>query len=166
MTGIRRGEVRNHQSSRRRFRMVPGEAVRMIRKHLDHSAVGDFSALALNNHAFEFGFERAQSGNAAFDLSQLSAGDPVGGVTGLPGIIGEAQEFADRVERETEFPAVADEGETLQVLRPVAPLVASGAQRLWHQANLLVIADGLHLTACAPGKQSDRQVYFHDDFSY
>jgi hypothetical protein len=46
-----------------------GCAMGVISQHLDHPAIGDLPACTLHDHAFQFGLERGQTRQAAFNLS-------------------------------------------------------------------------------------------------
>lgn len=56
-----------------------------------------------------------------------------------------AEQVSDRLQRKSELPAVSDESEALDVATVVAALIARRARGFWHQPDLLVVADRLHL---------------------
>ena len=59
----------------------------MVAQYLDHPAVCDPPARALQDHAFEFRLKRHQAGKAALDLGQLGPSDGIGGGAELVGIV-------------------------------------------------------------------------------
>ena len=136
---------------------MAGRAKRMVAQHLDHPAIGDRPARALHDHAFKFDLQGHQPGEAALNLGQLRARDGVGGGAGLVRIVRKAEEIADRFQRETQIAGVPDEGEPLQRLAAVEPLVAGAAFGLGQNADLLVVADRRHLHPGLRPELSDGQ---------
>ena len=86
---------------------VIGRAERMVAQHLDHPAIGNAAARALQHHALQFSLQRRQSRKAAFDLGQLRAGDGIGGGTGLVRPIRQAEQIADGFERKAKVAGMA-----------------------------------------------------------
>lgn len=70
---------------------------------------------------------------------------------------GEAQERADAIDAEPQLAAAPDEGEALPVRGLVEPVPAFRASRFRHQADPLVVPDGLEVHAAQPGELADRQ---------
>lgn len=122
----------------------------MIRENLDDAALGDPAAAALFHHPFKLAFQAHKPSNAVFHLPQLRLGNRVGGLARLRGVIGQAQQGADRIQRESEIASVTDERETVGMRRGVETLVAGRARGDRQQADLLVIPDCLWL---APGSR-------------
>ena len=137
--------------------MVIGRAKRMVAQDLDHPAIGDAAARTLKHHTLQFGFEGRQTRQAALDLDQLRAGDGIGGSTGLVRPIRQAEQIADGFEPKAKVARMADEGQPLQRLAAVKPLVTGAAFGFWQQADLFVVADGRHLHPGVGAKFSDGQ---------
>lgn len=62
-------------------------------------------------------------------------------------MVAEVEQLADRIERETELPRMADEGQSVKLCIVVAPLPAFGPAGFGHESDLFVVPDGLHLCA-------------------
>ena len=135
--------------------------VHVIDKCFDDAALGDSPAATTPDHAFEFDCQCLQARDPAFHLLKLPPGDAVDGRAGAVGLVRQAQQLSDSIQREAQFPAVADECQSFKMLTSEAPLVALGARRIRHQADLLVVADRLDLTARLGGKLTDRKTWFH-----
>lgn len=134
-------------------------ALSVISENFDHTAVGDAAVGALFDHALEFEPQRPKMFDTSIDFRELFARDRVGGFTGLIGSIGEAEEVADRFEREAELARVADERQSADVRSAVKPLVPAGTLGSSEQPDLLVVADRLHLAAGGIGEASDRELH-------
>jgi hypothetical protein len=127
--------------------MQVDSALGPVGKRFDDAAVADPAACALLEHAFELALEHCQPAQPLLDLLKLAPGKSIDSIAGLVRAIRQAEQLADRIERETEVTAMADESEAVDVLSPVATLVAGSACGLRHEPDLLVIADRLHLAA-------------------
>jgi hypothetical protein len=110
------------------------------------AAVGAPSAL--REHALELALQHRQPSQPPLDLLELAPLKLIDGIARLLRAIRQAEQLVDRLERETELTAVADEGEPVNMPLSVAALVAGDAGRLGHEPDLLVVADRLHLAAC------------------
>lgn len=128
----------------------------MIAQHLDHTAVGYRSALALREHALEFPLEGLQAGNAPPHGLQLRTGDGVCRIAGRIGVVGKAEQRADGVQRKAKLARVADELEPIDLTAVIQALIALRAPRRGQQADLLVVSDRLDLAAGGPRHLSDR----------
>lgn len=137
--------------------IVHAVRMRAVGQHFDDTALANLAAAALRYHPLELALERRELPDATLDGFELALGDGIDGGTGPIGNIGKIEQFADCVEREAEFPAVTDKGEPCHVLLAIAPLIAFRAHWLRHQANLLVIADGLDLAAGLRGELTNRE---------
>lgn len=124
-----------------------GQTLSVVSKHLNHPTVGDAATVALGNHTLQLRLESVESGDAAFHLFKLAPRDAIRRRAGALGVIRQAQEFTNSSQWESELAAVTDKHQSFGVSPTEPPLVAAGAHRLWHQADLFVIADGLHLAA-------------------
>ena len=99
------------------------------------------------NHAFQFRAQRLQAGHALLHLFELATRDGISLITGPVGMVAEVEQLADRIERETELPRMADEGQSVELCIVVAPLSAFGPARFGHESDLFVVPDGLHFCA-------------------
>lgn len=68
-------------------------------------------------------------------------------LAGLSGAVRKTQKLTDGVQREAQFPAMADEIQSFEVFRAEAPLIAFGVRRIWHQTDLFIVTDRLHFAA-------------------
>jgi hypothetical protein len=134
-----------------------GRAKRMVAQNFDNAAIGDLAACTLHDHSFKFGLQRCQSRKAAFNLCQLSLRDGIGSSAGLIRSVRQAQQVADRFEREAQIAGVPDEGQTLHRFAAVESLVARAALGFGKQADLLVIADRRYLHPGGLAQLSDSQ---------
>jgi hypothetical protein len=117
----------------------------MVAKDLDDPAIGDPPARALHDHALLFRLQRGKAHQATFHLGQLRLGDGVGGSAALVGMVRQAEQVADCLEREAKIAGMPDEGQPLRRLAALKPLVAGTALSLGQESDLFVIADGRHL---------------------
>jgi hypothetical protein len=78
--------------------MIIGQAVPMIRQHLDNAAFGDPSAAALGNHAPQLALKGAQPRDPLLDLAKMHLRDAVDDGAGAVGMVGEAQQLANGIE--------------------------------------------------------------------
>ena len=60
--------------------MVLVQALPVIHEHADNPAISDLAALALTDHAPEFGLQRLKARDTTFHLFKLAPGDVVGGI--------------------------------------------------------------------------------------
>ena len=115
-------------SQRRRCRglsmMILGHALGVVREDVDHSAVSDPTTPALLHHALKLGLQHGKTGDPRLHFSQMSPGNSVRLLARSVRIIAQFQQFADRIQGKSEFPAVADEGEPVSVHFPVKPLIS------------------------------------------
>lgn len=134
-----------------------GCAKRMVTQNFDDPAIGNLAARTLHDHALEFGFQRGQARKATFDFDQLRPSDGISGGTGLVGIVRQAQEIPDRLEREAQIARMPNEGEPFHRLAAIKPLVARAAFGFGKEADLLVIADRRNLHSGGFAQFSDGQ---------
>ena len=87
----------------------------MVPQHLKHLAISRPPAAAFVNHAFQFRAQRLQAGHALLHLFELATRDGISLVAGPVGMVAEVEQLADRIERETELPRVADEGQSIEL---------------------------------------------------
>ena len=85
--------------------------------------------LALVYKLPELGAKRCQIRELAFHFGQMSACDPVNLRAWLTSVIGQAQQFADVVERETKIAATADEAQAGKVALGIGPVIAASPRR-------------------------------------
>ena len=104
--------------------MVLGHALGVVRQDVDHPAVGDPATPTLLHHALKLGLEHGQAGDPRLHFPQMSPGNSVRLLARSVRIIAQFQQFADRVQGKSEFPAVADEGEPISVYFPVKSLIS------------------------------------------
>jgi hypothetical protein len=127
-------------------------SMRVVRERLDNAAVAHAASSTLLDHPLELGLEYREAGEPLFDLRELAPRELIDGIARLLRTIRQAEQLADRLEREAELAAVPDEGQAVGVPLVVTALVASRARRLRHEPDLLVVADRLHLAASCPRK--------------
>ncbi len=106
--------------------MVDGQAlgVGVIRQHLDDSAIRDFAALALLDHALEFDFQPLESVNPLLYRVQVTPCNRIHGLTRLSRLVTHRQHLAHIVQGKSQLAGVADEGQPGGVLWAVYALVA------------------------------------------
>ena len=131
---------------------VIGRAEGVVAQDFNDPAIGDFPTCTLHDHTFQFGLQSGQARQAAFNLGKLRAGDGIGSGAGLVWPVREAEQVADRFQRETQIARVSDESQTLQRFAAVESLVACAAFGFRKKAYLLVVADCWHLH---PGRLSE-----------
>jgi len=112
-------------------------------------AVTGLVGMAVRFDARQFLFQTFQPGDALADRGEMRGRDTVRLVMGHGGVLAQADQFANRLERQAEIAGMADEGQPVEFGAGVAALVAGGTFRRVDQAHLLVIADGRHLDAGA-----------------
>lgn len=100
-------------------------AFSVIAEHFDHPAIRNTAAGALRDHPLKLEFERVQMLDAPLDLGKLGTRDGVRSVTRLVGPVGKTQQIADRLDRKSEIPRVADEGQPVDIRLAVDALVAA-----------------------------------------
>lgn len=137
--------------------MLARGAIAVIAKRLDHSAIGDGPLRALVDHPFQLYLQRRQPRDPCLDRGQLLPGDGIGSRAGLVGPIGQAQQVADRFQREAEIAGMTDEGQPCKRRPIIEALVARAALGFGQQADLLVIADRRQFDPCRRAKLSNRQ---------
>lgn len=71
-------------------------------------------------------------------------------LAGVVRLLREVQQFADRVDLESEFPRVPDEAQPAQIGAIVKATVAFGAWRRGQEPYRFVVADRRHLDAAVP----------------
>jgi hypothetical protein len=143
--------------------MLSGSEQRVIAESLDDAAIGNPAARALIDHSVEFQLEGLQPLDPLFDLGQLCPCDGVGSLAGLIGMVHETQEVTDRSQRKPESPCVSDKCQAIDdglIVEPLVPFRPRGARQ---QADLLIVADRLHLAAGGLGDAADREMIRHDD---
>lgn len=134
--------------------LVPAHAV--IGEGRDDAAVPNSMALLMIEHPREFAAKTVEHRNAAIDLFKLLSSDPVGPGTVRVLLVGERQKFADCRQREAQFACVPHEAQSLTMHFCVPTLCTWCAKRCRKNADLLVIADRLHLAAHLPSQFTDR----------
>jgi hypothetical protein len=75
----------------------------MVGQDLDHAALGNPPSVAPGDHALELGPERGEPFEAALDIGQVGAGDPVGIVAGPVWTVREPQQVADGPDRKPQL---------------------------------------------------------------
>ena len=98
---------------------VIGRAEGVVAQNLDHPAIGDAPTRALHDHPLKFCLQGHQSGEAAFNLGQLRPGDGISSSAGLVGSVRQAEEIADRFQREAQIEGMPNEGQPFQCLATV-----------------------------------------------
>ena len=139
------------------MRLVPAE--RVIGERLDDAAIADAAMAAFLDHAAQLGAQGNELLDPALDLGEAAERDAVGGVAGGLRLRGERQQFADRLDLETEIACMPDEGQALCGRLVVDAAVALGARNIGQDADLLVVPDGRHLDAGAARQSADREVH-------
>lgn len=85
----------------------------------------------------------------------MAAGDPIDCRAVLLRLVREREQGAHVHELESQPPGVTDEGEPLEMLRAVVPIIAPGPRRLGKEVDTLVLADRLRVEAGAGGEFAD-----------
>ncbi len=124
-------------------------AKRVIAEGGQYGAIAHRAVVAAFHDALEFMLEAFQARNARAHLLQMLTGNAIRRFTGLFGMTAQFDQFADRVDAETEIAGVADEGKPLQSLLVVAALVAGRTLGRFDQSGILVVSDRRHLYAHA-----------------
>src|SRR3546814_18903428 len=75
----------------------------------------------------------------------MHSGDVIDDLARLFLVVGNAQQLANLVERKSEITGSADERQPLKVLHAVGAVTGRRARRRREQADLLILADRLHL---------------------
>ena len=119
------------------------EAFAVIGKHFDHVAFGDMTVAASLHHDFQFRLEGEKTPDPLVHVGKPRLGDGIGFRTGALGRILEIEQRADRVDIETQFPGMPDEGQPPQVRILEDPAIAPVAPGRRKQAGLFVVANGL-----------------------
>lgn len=103
----------------------------------------------------ELALEGAQLADALADVADVFVHQRVDGAAIGAGLLAPAQKGLDFLQRQAQPPALADEGQLLGVLRPVAAPVAVAARGGGQQALALVIADGVNWGGGGAGQFAD-----------
>ena len=105
--------------------------------------------------------KRCKPFEAALDIGQVRAGDPVGIVAGSLRIVREPQQIADGLDRKPQLAGVADEAQALQVVRAVGAVVARRAAGVGQEPDPLVVADRLDLGRSRRREITDPELFVH-----
>jgi hypothetical protein len=100
-------------------------------------------------------FKTAQLADLFPDLRDTGVGDLLE-IAALEGrLLPHGEEFAGFLHAETEIAEPANEQQPPRLGFGIAPLASLGALRFWHQADALIIADGIDLAPSQAGKFAD-----------
>lgn len=122
----------------------------VIVQGIDDLAIGDMTALALAEHALEFGLQRLQPGDLQFNGHEMPGGNGIDFGAVAIGPVGQAQERSYISKLEAKRPRVADEGQPRKVRGAIVPVIARRSRWGRQQALLLVEANGFGLGAGLP----------------
>lgn len=144
--------------------MLVSLAERVIAEDGDDAAVGDPAAAALVQHSGQLQPQCLQAGDPALDLVKLTLSNGVDGLTWFIGIVHQAQQIADRLQRKAQLTRMTDERQPVDIRLAIEALVTLRTDGLRQQADLLVIADGLDLAASGAGEAADGVRRGHHQF--
>ena len=77
--------------------------------------------------------------------------------TRCPARLGENEQLLDFADGEADLARAADKGRPFDMLRPLAPVIACGPGRFWHQADALIISHCFQMDPGRLGEPSDGQ---------
>jgi hypothetical protein len=103
----------------------------------------------------QLAFERAQALQPGPHPLQLRFDQGLGIAAVVARAVDEIEQVLHFRQRHVERPAVAHEGQPLQLGRAVAPVAVGLARRRRQQAGLFVIADGVHVDAGGTAQVAD-----------
>ena len=83
--------------------------MRVIAQHLDDPAIGYRVTGTLHHHALQFGFQGHKPRKAALNLGKLRPCNGVCSGAGLIGIVRQAEQIADCLQRKTKLAGMTDE---------------------------------------------------------
>ena len=83
----------------------------------------------------------------------------VDGRARLIGPAGQSEQAPDVFDLKPEIAGMPDKQQPALQLLPVATLPARGSRRLWHEADLLVVAQCLHGVTRSPRQLADGQIH-------
>lgn len=90
--------------------MILGAEI-VITERLDHAALGCRAAASCGDHASQFDSQGLKLSDLGFDSLQLVLRNGVGGLARAFRVIGQVEQVADGVDRETQLARVLDERE-------------------------------------------------------
>lgn len=137
---------------------VPGQALFMIAKHLQNTALTDPPARAFVDHAVQFAFQFGQQFDTATDQSPMPARDLVDLRTRPFPLRGQFEKLPNLIHRKTELARMADEMQAALVTLRVSALPARRS-RAWRKQPLrLVVTQCLDMDVRGPRERADCQV--------
>jgi hypothetical protein len=125
-------------------------------QNVDDRALGHSIARALRSHFLQAAVQVAQIGNLPPHFREVLQGDVPDLGAGVIATVDQAKQCTDLFYGESQLTASPDETQTLQVVPVIDPVATLRAWWRRHQADPLVIADGLEVDARAFGQLSDR----------
>lgn len=124
-------------------------------ERLDDLAVGDRAVAARADHPVQLRAQRREIGDLAVDLGQVRPRNAVDRFTRTALVVGQREQFAHRLEAESEVARPADERQPREMIAAIAAIVSGGSCRRWQQSDLLVITDRFDLGPCCRRKLAD-----------
>jgi hypothetical protein len=133
---------------------------------VDDRALRHVAVTASIGHGFQDALDPPQIGDLPTHGGKVVHRHFIDLAAGICAAVDEVEQGADVVEAEAQFPAAPYEGEALHLFGVVGAMPALRARRLRHNADALVIADGLDVDAGPAGYLSDRQRSRSCDFDH
>jgi hypothetical protein len=115
--------------------MIPSKAigVRLIGEYSDHAAFRDSAASTFLHHPRQFFFQHPEPVDPVTHLGQMLARDHIDLGAGPIRVICQRQQGPNTVERESEFAAVPDKGQSVRMSLGVGAMVARRARCPGHE---------------------------------
>ena len=130
---------------------TPGQSrCSCIKKCVDNSAFRRGITGASRNGFRQDALYALQIGNLGLNIAQMILGDNLnfGACPGL--VIDQPKQPANFLKREAKIAGSHDEFQPFDMSIVIASIAFHAARRVWHNADLFVVADGFQVTACDP----------------
>ncbi len=128
-------------------------------QEIEHRADGRLAIRsALTDGMSEERLQARQIGDLCADVLQMSGRNGPDFLARPTLRLGEVQQGADFFDGEAEFASAPDKREAAAMRGLVKAVTASRPPWFWHEANPLVISDGLKVHAGGGGEPADRQI--------
>jgi hypothetical protein len=122
----------------------------MVAQDLDDAALGYFAVATMFDHPLKLNLQRLHADDPALHFGKLSASNAVSRIARFVRRVRQPEQVPDRAQWEAKLSAMPDECQPFNVPPIVSALIAGRAAGPREQADLLVVANCLHLAAGRP----------------
>lgn len=97
-------------------------------------------------------FDAPQISNLGTYRREMGVCDDLHFAAGLRPTVDQREQIANLFEREPRFPRTHDETQASDLAFVICPVELRRSWRLWHDADVLVVSDGLNVASSQPGQ--------------